>query len=350
MRGVEASSVPQFRRIGRHPSTLVMRILRRALASRHDLRDMMAAMSKRPSLTALKIARFMVLLDAVPRLRQVLPAGAAAAIESILLGSGAVRPALVTPMRSRGTVRVYEGAEAILGRGQLLWFAVRKRWMAETVQAALRDGAKQLLVVGAGFDPLAALVARGSPDVLCIEIDQPSTALPKRRGIEHAGLGSPNHVVCSADLSITSLGEALEATPWQPNVSTIVVAEGLLMYLEPASVDRFLAEVRDRLAPGSRLAFSTMDVDDRGRPTVKVGRGTLGRLMRGALRIAGEPLRWGIAPGSVPEFLEARGFHVLDHASVDDLRARFLAPAGLPDEPLANYEHLVLAASSAPPR
>jgi len=280
MRGVEAISVPRKPPPGRHASTVVVRILRRALASRHDLRVMMAAMSERPSRTALKIARFMVLLDAVPRLRGVLPAGAGAAIESILLGSGAVRPALVTQMRSRGTMRVYEGAEAALGRGQLLWFGVRKRWMAETVQAALRDGAKQLVVVGAGFDPLAALVARASPDVLCIEIDQPSTALPKRRGIEHAGLGSPNHIVCSADLSTTSLGEALESTPWQRNVSTIVVAEGLLMYLEPASVDRFLAQVRDGLAPGSRLAFSAMDVDDRGRPTVKVGGGTFGRLVR----------------------------------------------------------------------
>jgi len=350
MRDAEASPVPRRLPNRRLPSTILVRILRRALASRHDLRDMLVSMSKRPSLTALKIARFMVLLDAVPRLRGVLPTGAAAAIESILLGSGMVRAALVTKMRSRVTVRAYEGSEAILGRGQLLWFAVRKRWMAETVQAALRDGAKQLVVVGAGFDPLAALVARSSPHVLCIEIDQPSTALPKRRGVEHAGLGSPNHVICAADLSTTSLDEALDATPWRRDVSTIVVAEGLLMYLEPASLDRFLAQVRDGLAPGSRLAFSTMDVDDRGRPTVKVGGGTLGRLMRVALRIAGEPLRWGIAPGEVPEFLAARGFHVLEQASVDDLKARFLAPAGLPNEPLANYEHLVLATSGASPR
>jgi len=66
--------------------------------------------------------------------------------------------------------------------------------------------------------------------------------------------------------------------------------------------------------------------------------------------MAGEPLCWGIAPSTVPEFLEARGFRVIEQASVDDLHARFLAPAGLPDEPLANYEHLVLAASSASPR
>jgi methyltransferase (TIGR00027 family) len=300
-------------------------------------------MSDRPSSTALKIARFMVLLDAVPRLRGVLPEGAATAVESILLGSGAVRPHLVTQMRSRVTVRVYEGVEAVLGRGQLLWFGVRKRWMAETVHAALRDGAKQLLVVGAGFDPLAALVARGSPEVQCIEIDQPPTALAKRRGVERAGLSSPNHVVCAADLSTTSLEAALQATRWQRDLPAMVVAEGLLMYLAPADVDRFFAQVRDMIAPRSRLAFSAMDVDNRGRPTVKVGRGALGRLIRGTLRVAGEPLRWGIAPRDVAGYLEARGFRTLEQASVGDLHARFLAPAGLQHEPLANYEHLVLA-------
>jgi hypothetical protein len=56
-------------------------------------------MSERPSRTALKIARFMLLLDAVPRLRNVLPEGSAAAVESILLASGAVRPQLVQQRR-----------------------------------------------------------------------------------------------------------------------------------------------------------------------------------------------------------------------------------------------------------
>jgi methyltransferase (TIGR00027 family) len=300
-------------------------------------------MSERLSGTGLKIARFMVLLDAVPRLRHVLPEGAARAVESILLGSGAVRRQLVTGMRSRVSVRLYQGLEAVFGRGQLLWFGVRKRWMAETVHAALGDGAKQLLVLGAGFDPLATIIARRWPETLCVEIDQAPTALAKRRGIERAGLSSPNHVVCAADLATTSLEKALSATPWQRSVPAIVVAEGLLMYLPPTGVERLLAQIRDAVAPGGRLAFSAMDVDHRGRPTVKIGRGTLGLLIRGALRLAGEPLRWGIAPADVSGYLQARGFRVLEQASTSDLHARFLAPAGLQDEPLASYEHLVLA-------
>jgi O-methyltransferase involved in polyketide biosynthesis len=130
---------------------------------------------------------------------------------------------------------------------------------------------------------------------------------------------------------------------WRRDVAAIVIAEGLLMYLSPPDVDRFFAEVRSAVAPGSCVAFSTMDVDDRGRPTVKVGGSTLRLLIRAALRLAGEALRWGIAPREVSEFLRTRGFLVLEQASVVDLHARFLAPLGLQEEPLANYEHLVLA-------
>jgi methyltransferase (TIGR00027 family) len=304
-------------------------------------------MSERLSRTALKIARFIILLDAIPRLRHVLPEGAAGAVESILLESGAVRAGRVIRMRSGTSVRLYEALEAVFGRGQLLWFGIRKRWLADTVDAALREGAKQLLVVGAGFDPLATLVARRSPETLCIEVDQAPTALAKRRGVERAGLGSPNHLVCAADLSKTSLEQVLSATPWRRDVPAVVVAEGLLMYLPPADVTRFLAQVRDTVAPGSRFAFSAMDIDDRGRPTVKVGGGRLGPVIRGMLRIAGEPLLWGISPSKVREYLRERNFRVIEQASVDDLRTRVLAAAGLPDEPLANYEHLVLCASES---
>ncbi len=129
----------------------------------------------------------MVLLDSVPRLRGVLPAGAAVAPEQILLRSGAVHPGRVTAMRRPLARRVYTAAERLTARGQLVWFGLRKRWMADQVERAIAEGATQLLVVGAGFDPLASMVAGRHPDVLCVEVDAPATAAPKRAGVEGAG-------------------------------------------------------------------------------------------------------------------------------------------------------------------
>jgi methyltransferase (TIGR00027 family) len=296
-----------------------------------------------PSRTAMKIARFMVLLDAVPRLARVLPEGEARAAEQILRASGTVRPGHIDRMRSRGTVRLYERVEKLLGRGQLLWFGVRKRWLADAVERSIADGARQLLVVGAGFDPLAVTNARRHPEVLCVEIDAPGTAVPKRAGIAGAGLAAPNHHVQAADLSVTPLDEALRQTPWRSELRSIVVAEGLLMYLRPADVAGFFAQVHGCTGPGSRLAFTSMTADARGRPRLMSIGGWLDRFIQVALRAVGERMHWGITPEALPAFLEGAGYRVVDQPALPELRRRLLEPAGLHDEPLAPYEHLCLA-------
>lgn len=292
----------------------------------------------RPSRTAIKIARFVVLIDAVPRLRGLLPDGAGALVEAALRGSGVVPARQVEAMRRPWVVRLHRLVEGLLGRGQLLWFGVRKRFMADAALAAIAGGATQLLVVGAGFDPLAALVARRHPHVTCVELDAPATAGPKLAGLRAAGALLPNLRVHACDLAARPLAEALRETGWRPEARSVVVAEGLLMYLDADSVARFFAAVRAYTGPGSRLACSLMDGDAEGRPRV----GALDWPIRAALRLAGEPLRWGVAPADLPGFAAAAGFRVVDAPDAAALRERLLAPRGLGDEPLLPYEHLAL--------
>jgi methyltransferase (TIGR00027 family) len=289
----------------------------------------------------------MLLIDAVPRLAPVLPESAARTADALLRASGAVPTRHLDLMRQPQTIRFYEFAERLMGRGQLLWFAVRKRWVSEAVHQALREGCRQLLVVGAGFDPFAVMVATRHPDVRCIEVDAPGTATPKCRGIERARLGQPNHLVVSADLSVTPLDQALGSAGWDRAEPSIVIAEGLLMYLDPAAVHAFLVGVRACTGTGSRLAFSAVGVDERGRPRVGFADGVLNRLIQATLALAGEPMRWGIDPSAVPGFLAGVGFRPIEQPSLESLRQRFLTPAGLGAEPLSPYEHLVLAERSA---
>lgn len=240
-------------------------------------------------------------------------------------------------MRAPSTARFYERTERWLGRGQLLWFGVRKRWMAEQAEAAIAAGARQLLVVGAGFDPLAVGVAAAHPEVLSVEIDAPATAEPKRAGVERAGLARPNHRIVAADLSRRALAEVLAETPWRTGARSVVIAEGLLMYLAPEDVRAFFTAARAVAGEGSRVAFSSLDADERGRPHI----GALDLPIRIALRIAGEPMRWGVRPDEVPAFLAALGHRAVEQPTIDALRARYLDPLGLHDEPLLPYEHLV---------
>jgi methyltransferase (TIGR00027 family) len=292
-----------------------------------------------PSRTAKKIARFILLIDAVPRLVGVLPPGAAQTAERILRASGAFRTREIEMMRAAWTQRFYARAERWLGgRGQLLWFGLRKRFVADEVQAAIEAGATQLLVVGAGFDPLAALIARRHPRVTCVEIDAPATAEPKRRGLAGAGLARDNLRVCAADLAKRPLAEVLAETPWDPAARSVVVAEGLLMYLDAATVAGFLAAIRGCTGAGSRLACTSLYGDADGTPRLV----TLDGPTKWALRLAGEPLLWGALPAAVPAVAAGAGWRVRAQAEAGDLQARYLAPIGLASEPVAPYEHLAL--------
>lgn len=290
--------------------------------------------SARPSRTALKIARYLVMLDAQPGLAGVLPEGAGRAVEAVLVASGAVRPGHVAMMRRPGTMRFARVVEAMTTRGQILWFGVRKRFMADAVEAAIAGGARQLLVVGAGFDPLAALVAGRHPRVLCVEVDAPATAEPKRTGLAGAGLLADNLRVVAADLGRTTLAEVLPAE-WRRDAPSVVVAEGLLMYLDEAAVRRFFADVAGLTGAGTRVAFSFIDVDARGRPRLLMPMAGLVRVM---LRLAGEALLWGIRAEALAGFVAESGYRLIDRPDAAELRRRYLAA----DEPLAPADQLAL--------
>lgn len=296
--------------------------------------------STKPSRTASKIARFVLLLDATPRFAGLLPSGSAAAVEAILRASGTIRPAAIDVMRQPRAQRLAASVEAWAGRGQILWFGLRKRWFADAVEAAIADGTTQLLVVGARFDPLTALVAQRHPGVLCVEIAAPKTAAAKRTGLSGAGLERVNLHVCGIDLASTPLEEARGTTPWRSDARSVVVAEGLLMYLAEAAVTGFLTSVRRSCAPGSRLALSCMDVDDAGRP--RLGTRVDGTIRLG-LRLAGESFRWGAGPADLRAFLADAGYRMLAQPDLAALRERYLDPLELRDEPLSPYEHLALA-------
>jgi hypothetical protein len=60
----------------------------------------------------------------------------------------------------------------------------------------------------------------------------------------------------------------------------------------------------------------------------------------------GEPFTWGIAPAAVPRFGESLGLRVLQIVGTDELRARYLTPAGIADA-LAEGESICLCEVSA---
>ena len=119
--------------------------------------------ANRPSSTATLIAAATVLLARHPKLGHLVPAGAAEICARCLQGFWSVAPRL--------RWLAWAGERATIP-GLMLHFILRKRWIEDAVRGALARGCRQVVVLGAGFDTLAARLAPQFPAVRFLEIDQ----------------------------------------------------------------------------------------------------------------------------------------------------------------------------------
>ena len=72
---------------------------------------------------------------------------------------------------------------------------VRTRYIDQMMERAIRDGATQLVILGAGFDTRAHRFSALLKDVAVIELDYGTTQEYKKRRVEAALGGAPANVV-----------------------------------------------------------------------------------------------------------------------------------------------------------
>lgn len=285
-----------------------------------------------PSITALAVARQVAFAGADPERLHLLPAGTYELTRTLL---AAHSPRFAREQRRFLSSRwrsLYSGFEhRTWMRGGVTHLALRKRFVDEHVRVAIAAGARRVIVLGAGFDVLALRLAREFADVAFVEVDHPATQIAKRRALAAVG---------SLPENLSLLERILETTGAAPSASTstrtVYVAEGLLMYLEPAAVDALFAELR-AAGPGTRIVFTFVGLDDRGRP--RIGRWPV--VVRAMLRAAGEPFRFGIEPADLPRFLHDRGWRLIEQPDDPTLLARYDAAGTLTKDP--SWEYLAAA-------
>jgi len=138
--------------------------------------------------------------------------------------------------------------ERITIPGILLHYALRKKCIRELVRSAIANGVAQVVILGAGFDPLSSELQGEFPTALFWEIDHPATQRDKVRACSEIGTERVHFV--AVDLSAAGLdSEALIGGGFDPAKRTFWIAEGLLMYF-PADIvgDDFIGEFRFHVA------------------------------------------------------------------------------------------------------
>jgi len=87
--------------------------------------------------------------------------------------------------------------------GILLHYALRKKRISELARSALASDAAQLVILGAGFDPLSSELQREFPSAEFWEIDHPATQRHKIRACYEIGIERVHFV--AIDLGVAGL-------------------------------------------------------------------------------------------------------------------------------------------------
>lgn len=168
----------------------------------------------------------------------------------------------------------------------------------------IRKGAKQVLVLGAGYDALGWRLPPLFADVAFFEIDHPATAWHKARAI--AAMGCPDNLhLVAEDLGKKPLSEVLrQHRTWATDEKTVIIAEGLVMYLPDPAVRQLFEQCAAISGAGSRIAFSYIPMGTDSRPDVGPWTG----LMLWLQKVAGEPWLWSVSPEQLATFLKETGW------------------------------------------
>ena len=200
------------------------------------------------------------------------------------------------------------------------FLVARCRYIDDYLQACLKAGIQQLVILGAGLDSRAYRFDDLKEGAKVFEVDHPATQQAKRDKLKRLFGELPSHVTfIPIDFDEETLQKLFEFG-YNNQLKTLFILEGVVHYLQASAVDQTLEFVRKNSSPGSSIVF---DYVYTSALFSSRKRGEIARMQRTA-RYTGERLVFGIEEGKVKDFLQERGyFHIINITSQDLERAYF---------------------------
>jgi methyltransferase (TIGR00027 family) len=267
----------------------------------------------RPSTTAALVASLRALYTAMPEPYRLAPDPLARELVPFPLALPAEALA-----RAPWAAAAVHHALGLATRGLSHYIPLRTRAIDDAVREAVRLGAEQLVVLGAGLDN-RALRLDELAGVRAFEIDHPSSQRYKAARL--AALPSPplprarSLVRVPVDFEQDRLDQSLLAAGFDPAARTFWIWEGVVVYLTREAISSTLAAVSALSPPGSRIALTYT-------PRRMMG-GIAVPFARRALRVIGEPFRSPLTPEEMRGLLEAAGLARISDESSEEWAQRY---------------------------
>lgn len=139
---------------------------------------------------------------------------------------------------------------------------LRTRYLDDVVRTEIARGARDVVVLGAGFDTRALRLAEiARHGVRVHEIDFPEQLARKRATLDGAGIVLPPNVrLLGCDLAhpdaLASLTGPLADGGCRPGSGAVFLLEGVISYIEDDAVERSFRFVAEAGGAGSRIGFN----------------------------------------------------------------------------------------------
>jgi methyltransferase (TIGR00027 family) len=239
-------------------------------------------------------------------------------------------------------------SQVLAPRGIYEYAIARTKHIDAVFGEALAQGFAQILIFGAGFDTRALRFQAEAGETRIFELDVPITQQAKLDQYARRGLSIPANVeFISIDFDRESLPEKLEEAGFGRGGRSLFVLEGLLMYLQPRSVDETFKVIPGFAGEGSEVVFDYV----RASVLQQAGSYYGEREIVKTVAKAGERWHFGIEEGELEGFLKKYGLRVSEHQDAQDLERRYFTDASGEIVGQVNGTHcLVRAVRSAAPQ
>src|ERR1700691_907790 len=199
----------------------------------------------------------------------------------------------------------------------------RTRWIDDALVAALGNGIRQVVILGAGFDCRAFRI----PELRAariFEVDHPQTFATKRAHLAQFIEREPTNLsFVQIDFNRQSLEEVLRQAGFDPAERSIFLWERVTNYLTAGAVTAALRFVAS-CAAGTDLIFPYVH---RTALELPASCPAAEKLLR-SLEKMGEPWTFGLLPEEVSAFLATSGLRLRQDVGSSDYRAQIMGQRG----------------------
>ena len=211
---------------------------------------------------------------------------------------------------------------------------LRARYSEDQLLEAIREGAGQYVILGAGFDTFSLRHRELADRVRIFEVDHPATQAVKRRRVLKANGGMPaNLAFVPVDFEKERLDGALAKAGFDSRTPAFFSWLGVTYYLTQEAIRDTLDRIAAISAPGSRIVF---DWKIAKRMMSAEWRRLAERMERFAARL-GEPMLTYFTPQALREMMAGHGYEEVEMIAPGEQRRRYLG--GRTDIAPAAYTH-----------